>query len=318
MSARPIDDEQIDALVRGELDREAETIDPRSRLARIQASVAAAGQPVVKTPGKWQRIRPAMWGLATAAALLLAFLVGQHAGPIQASPRQLIEEAQKTYQLPLDRCYLIEIGKDSPLLNEIDSLRSQPKVLWTRGDRFWIESTNPAHHWSWGQDERGGVWIAFGLHRAMRFDKDELPRWLRWGCETQSLRPQKLLDEVVRDFDLRREVSADGSGAVTQVVTATVKPGRRHPTLRSARLELDAETKVVRRLVLERVRQGELLATVTYTLIETQTQDDKKYQLEGHLAAPFEIYTRDKQPDKRDELLARWYGPQAAATFRKK
>ena len=57
------------------------------------------------------------------------------------------------------------------------------------------------------------------------------------------------------------------------------------------------------------------MATVTYTLVETKVQDDGKYELEGHLAAKHEIYTRD-QPERRMDLLLRWLGPQAAERWR--
>ena len=62
---------------------------------------------------------------------------------------------------------------------------------------------------------------------------------------------------MLRDFDLRREDSADtGRSPTVQVVRATLKPGRRHPSIRSALIELDAESKVIRRLVLERTRRA--------------------------------------------------------------
>lgn len=315
MTSRPISDDQLEALVRGALEREAEGIDPRPRLARLERALAENAPPRRRS---WRRL--GAWGLGTAAALLLAFLLGQHSGPAQASPQELIQEARKTYQLPLDRCYLIEIRKETELPGEANPLGSEVKVhrLWTRGDRFWIESANPKLRWAWGQDERGSVWLAFGPHRAVRLDRDEVPRWLSWNCELLSFRPQKLLDDVLRDFDLRREVAGDNLASLTQTVSATLKAGHWHPTVRAARLELDAETKVVRKLVVERTRLGQFVATVTYTLIETQTQEDAKYALEGHLTAPYEIYARDHQPEKRVELLTRWYGSQAAEWFKLK
>ena len=72
----------------------------------------------------------------------------------------------------------------------------------------------------------------------------------------------------------------------TQVVRASMKPGRTHPSIKSVVLEIDAESRVVRRMVIERMYKGQPFATVTCTLVETETLDDDKFQLEGHLVAP--------------------------------
>ena len=61
---------------------------------------------------------------------------------------------------------------------------------------------------------------------------------------------------------------------------------RSTPYVGSAELEIDAETRVVRRMVVRRVSNGEPFATVTYTLAETDALDPADYQLEGHLLEP--------------------------------
>jgi hypothetical protein len=186
--------------------------------------------------------------------------------------------------------------------------------LWTRGDRFWIESTNPRARWAWGRDEDGTIWLAPGPRRGVRIDPDEAPRWLTHACDISELLPEHLLGELLRDFDLVRE---DGQTPATQVIRATRKPGRWAPPLRSAVLELDTETKALRRVVLDRA--GPLRAvTTTYTLAETQTQSDDRYRLEGHLVAPFEIYTADNQPQRRQFALMQIFGPRAADWFKPK
>ena len=82
-----------------------------------------------------------------------------------------------------------------------------------------------------------------------------------------------------------------------------MKPGRSHPSIKSVVLEIDAESRVVRRMVIERMYKGQPFATVTCTLVETETLDDDKFQLEGHLVPPYTIYTRDFEPARRRELL---------------
>jgi hypothetical protein len=99
------------------------------------------------------------------------------------------------------------------------------------------------------------------------------------------------------------------------VIRATRKPGRWAPPLRSAVLELDTETKALRRVVLDRVGPMRSVTT-TYTLVETQTQADDRYRLEGHLVAPYEIYTADNQPQRRQQALMLLFGPRAADWFK--
>jgi hypothetical protein len=58
------------------------------------------------------------------------------------------------------------------------------------------------------------------------------------------------------------------------------------PSIRTIELEIDTETRVIRRMVVRRVFNGEPFATVTCTLAETDALDPAKYQLEGHLTDP--------------------------------
>ena len=76
------------------------------------------------------------------------------------------------------------------------------------------------------------------------------------------------------------------------------------------------ETHVLRRMVIERTTKGQPFATVTYTLVETKTLDDGKFQLEGHLTPPYNVYTHDVEPERRRELLTLWFGPNSGPWFR--
>jgi hypothetical protein len=252
--------------------------------------------------------------MAAAAAAVAALLLWQGRSPARAGAEHLVQEARKAHHLPLDRCYLVELRQESGLLEEAAPAQP-PRVthLWTRGDRFWVEAAGPRLTVSWGRDDKGRVWMAFGPRRAVRVEPDEVPRWLAAHCDTHTLRPETLLGEVLAHFDLTREASA--GDAATQVVRATRRFPHPFASLRSAVLEIDSETKVLRRLTLERMRQGRLVATVTYTLAETRVIDYAKYELEGHLVAPFEVYTREHRPDRRLTYLTRWFGPKAKLWF---
>lgn len=303
----PLPELDLETLVRAHLDRQAEQVDPRPGFERIHATLGRSRPAPRRT-----RFRT-LAALAAAAMVLLAFFAWQGRSPVQASAENLVRQAREAHHAPLDRAYLVELRKESELLEEgYPTVPVRVTKLWTRGDRFWIESVNSQIRWAWGRDDRGRVWMAFGPRRATRFEPDEVPRWLNLYCDLLTLKPETLLGEVLGQFDLTREPSASG----TQIVRARPRPGQPHVSLRSALLEIDAETKVLRRLTLERTRAGRLVATVTYTLVESQVPEDGKYTLEGHLIAPYEIYTRENQPERRLQYSMRWFGPQAGQWFR--
>jgi hypothetical protein len=303
---------EIDGLVRAHLERQAGAIDPNPLSARIWNTMERRAAAPRKT-----FVRGLSWA-AAAAALLLAFFGGSWIQPVRASPATIVREAQKAHLLPLDRCYLVETVRNPALPDELAPLASQwPTTrLWTRGDRFWIESTNPRARWAWGRDEKGGIWMASGQGYGIRFDPDETPRWLSTTCDVFSMQMETLLDEVLRNFELLREPAPAAAGSASIAIRAEPRPGRPHPRIGGAVLEIDAETRVVRRLVLNRTRQDQAIATVTYTLVETAARDLNLYQIEGHLQTPFEIYSRDREPDRRIDLLVRWFGPKAADWFK--
>jgi hypothetical protein len=324
-------DESIDALVRRGLERVAERIDPRPAFERLQADWPEAvnrgvdvSAPKANRGDSSRSHTPAAswaWALSAAAAALLILSAWlSRPSPVLASPETLLREATRVHRMPLDRCYLVEVRKDSPLYDECFPMTSKVRVtrLWTRGDRFWVQSVSPERRCDWGRDEGNHVWFAFEPHRAVRLEPSETPRWLNLCCDLYCIRLEQLLGTVLRDFDLERETTGDESGSApaTQVVRARMKPGRTHPSIKSVVLEIDAETRVVRRMIIERMYRGQPFATVTCTLVETQTLEDDQFQLEGHLDAPYTIYTHDFEPAQRRELLMRWFGPHVGSWFR--
>jgi hypothetical protein len=306
MTLPPPQDDDLDRLVADHLARQAGRLDVSPLLQRIRTTVKQT-PPTPVREGRWRRVVGWMLPTAVAAAVAAILVFPPHAEPLRASPQELLQEAQKTHHLPLDRCYLVEFQRTDEGVDE-NPFASQFRTtrLWTRGDRFWIESTNPRARWAWGRDEDGTIWLTPGPRRGVRIDPEEAPRWLIHSCDISELRPEHLIGEILRDFDLVRE---DGPTPATQVIRATRKLGRWHP-LRSAILELDTETKALRRVVLDRTGPMRSVTT-TYTLVETQTQADDRYRLEGHLVAPYEIYTADYKPHLRQPILGIVFGPKA-------
>jgi hypothetical protein len=298
------------------LDRQAVAISPEPVFERLRTAldVDACLTPPVTLPAArpsfWRRLRlgrKLAWTAAAAAAMLLAFVGGQHLGPARAapSPEAVVREARTVHSQPIDRCYLAEHRLFGDTADRHYPLLGQPRInrLWTRGDRFWIESTSGRTDWAWGRDEAGNVWMALSRHRGVLYEP------LAISCDLYSMRLETLLDTVLRDFDLRPESPPPGAPTGSHFIRAELKPGRQPPGLRSVRLEVDPETKVLRQVVLHRVLRDRHSATVTFTLVETRAQDDALYQLEGRLAAPYDIYTRTNQPQRRREMLVRLFGP---------
>jgi hypothetical protein len=301
----------VEGLVRAHLDRHSERIDPRPLFARIAAGLPAEAAPIVA--GGWSR-GPWRWvGVAAVAAsvALWAALSWQDRKAL-ARGETVVREARQAHQMPIDRCYLVEVRRESPAAAELTPTAPQVRVtrLWTRGDRFWVESTRPDQRWAWGRDQANRFWIAFGPHTAARLEADEVPDWLNLYCDLHSLHVEQLLGDVLGRFDLAREASPPGSDASTIRVVARARVVfPRVPSIESADLEIDAETRVIRRMVVRRSWNGQPFATVTYRLAETDALDPSAYQIEGHLTDPSEVFTRDHEPQRRKELLARWFGP---------
>jgi hypothetical protein len=253
---------------------------------------------------------------AAAAAIISAFVLFAHERTALAKGETVVREARRAHLLPVDRCYLVEVRRESSLVAELSPANPQVRQtrLWTRGDRFWVESVRPEQRWAWGRDEANRFWIAFGPHTAVRMEAGEVPFWLNVHCDLHSLNFEKWLGEVLNRFELTRETKAGDADSSTIVVRAKAKAPlamSQYPVVSSAELEIDAQTRVVRRMLVRRVSGGEPFATVTYTLAETDALDPADYQLEGHLREPFEIYTRENNPERRKELLARWFGPRS-------
>jgi hypothetical protein len=156
---------------------------------------------------------------------------------------------------------------------------------------------------AWGREASGDVWFALSPEQGVRLDADEVGERLALHCELRTLQVESLLRSMLADFDLRREPGTAGG----QIIHAQLKAGHSHSRYGAALLEVDAESGVLRRVVLDRVHRGQPAATVAFTLVETSLQPEATYTLAGHLAPGAAVYDRQNEPGKRAPLLARFF-----------
>jgi len=301
-------DEQIEALVRTYLRRQADDVSAEEILARVQAARRANTGPVPRSRHR----RRWLAGLGAAAALLLAFLGGLLLSPSPAratSAEALVREAKKVHALPRDRCYVVQITPEpgGPLDRFPRFRQTREHRLWTRGDRFYLESVNPEFFkWAWGRDEQGRVWVALNGKEGYRFEPGEVRENVGFLVDLLGMKAETLLDDVLRHFDLIRENAEPG--AATFTVRALPRYSGAKARMRSVVLEIDAETKVLRRLELNRAVMGKPAATVTYSLIETEGKPDTAYTLEGHLPAGAPVTTGMPSDPRRARVIRTLFG----------
>jgi hypothetical protein len=258
-----------------------------------------------------------------AALLLIAFFAGIFfSGSSYASARTWLVESRRIHQLAFDRCYVVDTNiEDLVSKNDVNAKKTDidPKRrpgrlaravgrvdrLWTRGDQFYIESSNDKHRWVWGMDGTGAVWLTLDSKLGLKLEPNEVPPWMETLTDTLSMRIDTLLDEVLMDFELSWEPSEAQSS--TRTVKATA-PRNRLRRIREVRLEIDRETKVVLKISIDRINRMDARTTTVFTLAATEAQPDSRYQIEGHLEERSVILTNKNQPERRAELITRLFG----------
>jgi hypothetical protein len=265
--------------------------------------------PVSTTGARPRRARSGwkLWGGLSAAALIafVAFIVGRWENSAFAHAATIVRAAVETHATPIERVYLVEAKRSAAVPAEITSVR-EVRVA-TQGDRFYVEMNRGQRQWYWGRDAAGSIWLTVGPRRAIVVEPDELGVPLQYLSDLYTLNLETLLNNFLKHCQLERSDASDA----THVITATPKHRWRGGWVRRATIEIDRETKAVRRLVVERELPQQGPSTVTFTLVESRPADEAKYRPEGHLTEPFRLLTRNSQPDNRRELLVNWFGPYA-------
>ncbi len=266
-----------------------------------QATTTEATRTLLTAPAI--RRRGFQWRPLTTAAVASVLLAGFLAVLFlpQVSAAALVRQALKVHAAALDRCYRVSASEEfAPRRQAGLPSATREILLWTRGDRFWVESRVGEKSAAWGRDEQGRVWFTSSPNVGAWFEADEVPERLAQVCELRSLQPEALLHTLLVDFDLRREPDTGGS----HVIHAELKPGHTHTRYHAALLEVDSTSSVLSRVVVHRVVPGRSPVPVVFTLVESSLHDESSYTLAGHLSQQNEIYDRHSAPGKRGQALA--------------
>lgn len=262
--------------------------------------------PALLSRSSWLTRKAFMAWITTAAAIAtIAFLIGRWESSAIASAATIIHAAKHVHADAIERVYLVQ---SSPL--EPTGKGSEPPLavrVVTQGDSFYVEMSRDNRKWFWGRDDENAFWITFGKRGAVRIEDSELGLPLQFLGDFYSLELESLLDQIVKYCEL--EQTSESSGM--HIISARPRP-RWRTRIKSVNLEIDVETKVVRRLALGRSLPGRGDSTVTFTLVESRPLTPEKYRAEGHLSQPYLLLSRNSKPDMRRELLVAWFGWEAS------
>lgn len=253
-------------------------------------------QPMSVSPS---RIRfRTQWAWALAASVVFAALIGGLVFMSQstASAAAVVREALKVHSALLDRCYRVEVRGE----RDGDAPPRQESLLWARGNAFWTEIRGAEQTAAWGRDEAGSVWFALSPKIGARLAAAEVPEELEMACDLRSVRLESFLQDILKDYDLRREPAS----SETDRIYAEPKAGAPHAKYSSALLEVDLQTHVLRRVTLHRAHAGRAVAVVSFTFIESALQSDANYSLEGHLDADGVVLDRGSARGRRAQVIA--------------
>ena len=297
----------IERAVRDHLDREAARVDAAAMLARVRKP----NEPMTRRA--WLRYGAGIGGAALAAGIggLLFFSPTQP--PQLAAAEQIVREAKEAHALASDRLYELVTENEIPVLRrlQIPPLAKTYRI-WTRGERFWIETVGDGPQYAAGQDSAGRIWFALSRRRGLIFEASEVGEPLARLCDLVSLRAVQTLGDVLEGFSLLRKDTGQPGEPIR--IEAKIRPNflNRNPRFREIALELDPATRLIQSASFKRQLDGEPASSLTFTLLDSALLADSAYELTGHLDADAEILDRkepqrqDRRTKFRDEFLKRF------------
>jgi hypothetical protein len=105
------------------------------------------------------------------------------------------------------------------------------------------------------------------------------------------------------EFDVMVIRNGLGGASNTTVICGTPRAKHTRPRLRSVTVEIDDVTKIVRRAVFSRVRDGVPVADVSFSFDRSGSQPDSAYLISGHVGRDATILSSDQSLMRRRKLL---------------
>jgi hypothetical protein len=284
--------------------------DPGVTAANLNSETDAVHRKTMPAPnGKRHRaswcLQNASWIVAVAALILvIAISTVSTEKEAFADATRIVQAAVQAHAEPVERVYLVNVERDDPS----PALSALPKDVRvsTLGNSFWVEIKSSRGLLCFGRGEDGEIWLALGRWRGIRIEPDEVGPMLQDLADLYSLNLESLLQGVLEGHKLETLATQSTS----RVIKATPNPSNRG-WVRDVTIELDLETKAVRRLIVQRFAPRRGSATTTFTLVDASLPDVSQYRLEGHVTEPDRVLTRESRPDRRREILENWIGPLA-------
>src|SRR5205823_3776888 len=124
-------------------------------------------------------------------------------------PEDIVEAARVavTVAVPLDRCYTVRTESDANMeLPMRQALAPRDARLWTRGDRYFLDTTSPDgnRHFLRGRDAQGRFWVTPGPRVGLLFNPDEVVEPVTAVGELYSMNLDTLLGDLLVNFQLHR------------------------------------------------------------------------------------------------------------------
>jgi hypothetical protein len=257
--------------------------------------------------------RPWMSGwLVVAASLFVAitFFLLQSDREALANPSMLVQSAMHSHAAPIERVYVVEVKRSEP--NEHIFEFPKDVRIATQGDRFWVQMRG-LREWAWGRNETGAMWMTLGSRRAVVVNSNEMGIPLRNIGDLYSLNLETLLQNLLKHCDLKM---SDGPVDST-ILVATMQPKWSKRPFKRATIEVDRETKAIRKLIIERDFER-FSSTSTFTLVDSRLADESKYGPEGHLTKPYRIFSHDTNTERRHDMMSSWFGPMSDQWIQRK
>jgi hypothetical protein len=285
----------------------------------LVALVDLVGQPTGLTP-EVNRVKPSGgetsgfgrrrwmsisgWLAAAASLCLMTFLflfTGEQDAFANAS--QIVEAAIRTHAALIERIYVVEVQRADE--SREPNFLSRDVQIATQGDRFWVQ-VRGFREWAWGRNEHGAIWMTLGRRKAVVLSPEEIGPPLQQMGDLYSLQLETLLKNLLKYC--RLEVAPGPT--TSKVIVATPRRSWTNRPLQRATIEIDRETKAIRKLVIER-EFDQNQSTCTFTLVDSRAADESLYRPEGHLGESSEVFGAETAPAKRRELIAEWFGARA-------